>query len=78
MHHLTLDVNDADRTHSLEALFSQDQEPNMYDLDRLDYGQTYYWRIDEVNGDGTTPGTTWHFTTQSPPDPPPPPARAGR
>ena len=27
-------------------------------------GTTYYWRIDEVNTDGTTPGCTWSFTTQ--------------
>ena len=23
---------------------------------------TYFWRIDEVNGDGTTAGTEWSFT----------------
>ena len=27
---------------------------------------TYYWRIDSVNSDGTTPGITWSFTTAPP------------
>jgi hypothetical protein len=27
---------------------------------------TYYWRIDEVNGDGTTEGPVWSFTTEPP------------
>ena len=62
------DVNDADRTNSLDALLSQDQDPNMYDLDRLDYGQTYYWRIDDVNAPLTSPtvfkGKTWQFMTE--------------
>ena len=62
------DVNDADRTNSLDALLSQDQDPNMYDLDRLDYGQTYYWRIDDVNAPLTSPtvfkGKTCQFMTE--------------
>ncbi|MEM7305416.1 MAG: M43 family zinc metalloprotease [Planctomycetota bacterium] len=28
---------------------------------------TYYWRIDSVNGSGTTTGNTWNFTTTSSP-----------
>jgi hypothetical protein len=33
---------------------------------------TYYWRIDEVNANGTTTGDVWSFTTETPPagDPP--------
>jgi hypothetical protein len=62
------DVNDADSTNSLDALLSQDQDPNMYDLDRLDYGQTYYWRIDDVNAPLTSStvfkGKTWQFVTE--------------
>jgi hypothetical protein len=27
---------------------------------------TYYWRIDEVNGDGTTPGPVWSFVVGPP------------
>ena len=29
----------------------------------LAYGTTYYWRIDEVSGSGTTTGDVWSFTT---------------
>ncbi|MHC4628596.1 MAG: LamG-like jellyroll fold domain-containing protein, partial [Planctomycetota bacterium] len=62
------DVNDADRTNWLDALLSQDQGPNVYDLGRLDYGQTYYWRIDDVNapltGSTVFKGRTWQFVTE--------------
>ncbi len=34
---------------------------------RLNYNTTYYWRIDEVNPSGTTPGVVWRFTTTGPP-----------
>lgn len=32
----------------------------------LDYLTTYYWRVDEVNNQGTVPGTVWQFTTSFP------------
>jgi hypothetical protein len=42
-----------------------------FELERLDYGFTYYWRIDEVNGEGEIiTGAVWTFTTV-PPIPPP-------
>ncbi|MBP7933491.1 MAG: hypothetical protein KA354_02475 [Phycisphaerae bacterium] len=28
-------------------------------------GRTYYWRVDEVNGDGPARGDVWQFTTRS-------------
>jgi hypothetical protein len=31
----------------------------------MDFGTTYYWRIDPVNTYGTTAGATWSFTTKS-------------
>jgi hypothetical protein len=31
------------------ALVSQDQDANSLDGGRLTFGQTYYWRVDEVN-----------------------------
>ncbi|MBN2521487.1 MAG: glycoside hydrolase family 88 protein, partial [Bacteroidales bacterium] len=33
----------------------------------LEYNTTYYWRIDEVNENGTTEGEVWSFTTESAP-----------
>jgi hypothetical protein len=38
-----------------------------FDPGTLNHDTTYYWRIDEVNGDGTTTGTEWSFTTESAP-----------
>ncbi|MFQ6036135.1 MAG: LamG-like jellyroll fold domain-containing protein, partial [Sedimentisphaerales bacterium] len=62
------DVNDADRTNPLGVLVSQDQDANTYDpVGVLDFGQTYYWRVDEVNGppDFTVyEGSVWQFTTE--------------
>ncbi len=37
--------------------------PN-FDPGALQYGTTYYWRIDEVNGGSTVTGDVWSFTTQ--------------
>jgi len=34
-----------------------------YDPGLLDSDTTYYWRVDEVNGEGTTTGNVWSFTT---------------
>jgi len=62
------DVNDADRTNPLGVLASQDQDANTYDpAGVLDLGQTYYWRIDEVNAppDFTVyKGAVWRFTVE--------------
>ncbi len=58
------DVNDADRTNPLGVLASQGQSASTYAPGRLDFGQTYYWRIDEVNAppDSTIfKGYTWSF-----------------
>jgi choline-sulfatase len=35
----------------------------VFDPGPLAPGQTYYWRVDEVNAYGTTHGWTWRFTT---------------
>jgi len=46
---------------------SAGQTATTYDPGRLEYGQTYYWRIDEVNGapDNTVfKGTVWSFSTE--------------
>ena len=47
------------------------QSGTNYDPGTLNYNQTYYWRIDEVDNQGMTiTGEVWSFTTSSPPGPP--------
>jgi hypothetical protein len=61
------DVNDAGRDDPRDVLISQGQAETEYDPASLEYGQTYYWRIDEVNGapDNTVfKGDTWSFTVE--------------
>jgi len=62
------DVNDADRGNPMGVLVSEGQAAASYDPDGLlDFGLTYYWRIDEVNAapDNTIfKGGVWSFTTE--------------
>jgi len=61
------DVNDADRANPNGVLVSQGQAGASYDAGVLDFGQTYYWRVDEVNGapDNTIfKGELWSFTVE--------------
>ncbi|MHC4631966.1 MAG: LamG domain-containing protein [Planctomycetota bacterium] len=62
------DVNDADRTTALGVLVSQNQDPTSYShTELLQLGQTYYWRVDEVNAppDNTIfKGNIWSFTAE--------------
>jgi hypothetical protein len=62
-----VDVNDATRA-SAAVLVSQGQTDTSYQpAALLDFGTTYYWRIDEVNkpSDNTTfQGETWSFTVE--------------
>ncbi len=61
------DVNDASRGNPMGVLASQGQAATQYDPAGLVYGQTYYWRIDEVNAapDNTIfKGETWSFTAE--------------
>ncbi|NLT77176.1 MAG: hypothetical protein GXX98_11700 [Planctomycetes bacterium] len=44
------DVNDASRANPMGVLVSQGQTAATYDPGQLELGQTYYWRVDEVNG----------------------------
>jgi len=58
------DVNDATRE---EAVFRGTQSQNTYALSRLEFGQTYYWRIDEVNDlevGSPWKGDVWSFTVE--------------
>ena len=61
------DVNAASRTEPMDVLVSQGQDADTYEPGRLDLGQTYYWRIDEVNGApdyAIYKGETWSFTVE--------------
>jgi len=59
------DVEAADRANPMGVLVSQDQTEATYAPAALDYGTTYYWRIDEVTADGTIlEGSVWSFTTE--------------
>jgi formylglycine-generating enzyme required for sulfatase activity len=43
--------------------FRGNQEPNDYDpVGSLEFGRTYYWRIDEVSGPVKWTGSLWRFT----------------
>jgi hypothetical protein len=62
------DVNTASRASGKGVLASQGQAETTFDPASLfDFGQTYYWRIDEVNAapDNTIfKGDIWSFTTE--------------
>jgi Concanavalin A-like lectin/glucanases superfamily/F5/8 type C domain/Bacterial Ig-like domain len=62
------DVNNADRTHPRETLVSQGQSSATYDpAGPLEFGTTYYWRVDEVNqaaDNAIYKGNVWSFTTE--------------
>jgi hypothetical protein len=45
--------------------FQTNQTGTTYDSGLMDVNTTYYWRIDEKNGSGTTTGILWNFTTGS-------------
>jgi hypothetical protein len=62
------DVNTADVADPLGVLVSQGQNDTHYDAGVLEFGQTYYWRVDEVNGapDNTVfKGEVWCFEVES-------------
>jgi len=62
------DVNNADRGDTRGVLVSQGQSATAYaPPTRLEFGQVYYWRIDEVNAapDNTVfKGEVWSFTVE--------------
>ncbi len=62
------DVNNASRANPMGVLVSQGQTATTFDPpDVLDFGQTYYWRVDEVNAapDSTIfKGDIWSFTAE--------------
>ncbi|UCD48960.1 MAG: carbohydrate binding domain-containing protein [Phycisphaerales bacterium] len=61
------DVNGADRSNPSDVLVSEGQTAAAYDTGRLEFGQTYYWRVDEVNAapDSTIyKGDVWSFAVE--------------
>lgn len=61
------DVSEATRDNQPGMLVAQDLESPTYDPD-IDYGSTYYWRIDEINNlDPNKPakGHIWSFTVRN-------------
>jgi len=62
------DVNTAGRDNAMGVLVSESQDANSYDPPGLlDWGQTYYWRIDEVNAApdfAIYKGGVWSFTVE--------------
>jgi hypothetical protein len=59
------DVNEASTNNPLNVLVSQNQKGTIYEPGLLEFGQTYYWRVDEVNdSEPNSPwiGNTWSFT----------------
>lgn len=47
--------------------YQGNQVGTSFDPGTLAYSTTYYWRVDEINENGTTTGTTWSFTTEAAP-----------
>ncbi len=61
------DVSAADSDDPMDTLVGQGLTDITYEAGILDYGQTYYWRVDEVNSapDNTVfKGEVWSFTVE--------------
>jgi regulation of enolase protein 1 (concanavalin A-like superfamily) len=61
------DVNDASRAKPGDVVASLTQAATTFEPAGLEYGQPYYWRVDEVNAtpDGTIfKGDVWSFTAE--------------
>ena len=59
------DVDNAEADSPL--LIGPAQDVNNYDVGRLEFGQSYYWRVDEVNSPaspGVFKGEIWSFTVE--------------
>ena len=62
------DVHDATADHSGGVVLAQGLTETVFAPGRLEFGTTYYWRVDEVNSgpDFTVfAGTLWNFTTEA-------------
>jgi hypothetical protein len=65
--YLGIDLDQVSPSNNDSALVGK-QTSTIYDPGILDYNQTYYWRIDEIDSEGNrTIGDIWTFTTARPP-----------
>ncbi|MHC4175417.1 MAG: LamG-like jellyroll fold domain-containing protein, partial [Planctomycetota bacterium] len=58
------DVNSATTTVDPSGVYMGRQASNTYAAGRLDFGQTYYWRVDEIAPGKTIKGKTWQFSVE--------------
>ncbi len=61
------DVANASASSPLGVLVSQGQDANTYDAGRLEFGRTYYWRVDGVSAAPSltiSSGRVWSFTIE--------------
>jgi hypothetical protein len=59
------DVNNASVTKPLNVLVGTGQTDTTFaPLSPLQYGKTYYWRVDEVGSSAVTKGDVWSFTAE--------------
>ncbi len=58
------DVDSATPTADPCSVYMGPQVSNTYAVGRLDFGKTYYWRVDEITPDKTIKGKTWQFTVE--------------
>ncbi len=58
------DVNDATITVDPAGAYMGRQGETTYTLGRLDFGQIYYWRVDEITPGKIVKGDLWQFTVE--------------
>ncbi|MHC4153726.1 MAG: LamG domain-containing protein [Planctomycetota bacterium] len=61
--YLGTDFDEVKDANTNSGVYQTTQDVNCWPTGLLDWGQTYYWRIDEVNDANTWKGETWQFTT---------------
>jgi len=63
-HHLYFGADAETVANAATPTVEQPKDDTTYDAGALEWGQTYYWRVDEEQADGTVlAGKVWSFTT---------------
>ena len=57
-------VQQADRSNPADVLVSEAQNASTFNPTGLEFGQTYYWRVDEVHGATIAKGSIWSFQVE--------------